>query len=42
MEGIATVLYLGEAAGLMKPPVPKAEKYVDEKFYRKAPASLEG
>ncbi|NIO07331.1 MAG: ABC transporter substrate-binding protein [Deltaproteobacteria bacterium] len=40
MEGIRTVLQLRETAGLMKPPVPKAEKYVDEKFYKKALASL--
>ncbi len=40
MEGIRTVLELREVAGLMKPPVPKPEKYVDEKFYNKALATL--
>ena len=40
MEGIRTVLQLRESAGLMKPPVPKAEKYVDERFYQKALATL--
>ncbi|MEE8120596.1 MAG: ABC transporter substrate-binding protein [Anaerolineales bacterium] len=36
MEGIRTVLRLRETAGLMKPPVPEPEKYVDERFYKKA------
>ena len=36
LEGIRTVLELREVAGLMKPPVPKPEKYVDERFYKKA------
>jgi ABC-type nitrate/sulfonate/bicarbonate transport system substrate-binding protein len=36
MDGIRTVLELRESAGLMKAPVPKPEKYVDESFYRKA------
>jgi len=40
LEGIRTVLELREAAGLMKPPVPKPEKYVDEGYYKKALASL--
>jgi len=40
MEGIRSVLELREVAGLMKPPVPKPEKYVDEKFYNKALATL--
>jgi len=40
LEGIRTVLELREAAGLMKPPVPKPEKYVDEDYYKKALASL--
>jgi ABC-type nitrate/sulfonate/bicarbonate transport system substrate-binding protein len=40
MEGIRTVIELREVAGLMKPPVPKPEKYVDEKFYKKALATL--
>jgi ABC-type nitrate/sulfonate/bicarbonate transport system substrate-binding protein len=40
MEGIRTVLELREIAGLMKPPVPKPEKYVDERFYKKAVATL--
>jgi ABC-type nitrate/sulfonate/bicarbonate transport system substrate-binding protein len=41
MEGIRSVLQLRETAGLMKPPVPKAEKYVDDRFYKKALASLD-
>jgi ABC-type nitrate/sulfonate/bicarbonate transport system substrate-binding protein len=40
MEGIRTVLELRETAGLMKPPVPKPEKHVDERFYKKALATL--
>ncbi len=40
MEGIRTVIELREIAGLMKPPVPKPEKYVDERFYKKALATL--
>lgn len=40
MEGIRTVIELREVAGLMKAPVPKPEKYVDEKFYKKALATL--
>jgi ABC-type nitrate/sulfonate/bicarbonate transport system substrate-binding protein len=40
LEGIRTVIELREVAGLMKPPVPKPEKYVDEKFYKKALATL--
>jgi ABC-type nitrate/sulfonate/bicarbonate transport system substrate-binding protein len=42
MEGIRTVLQLRETAGLMKRPIPKPEKYVDERFYKKALATLEG
>jgi ABC-type nitrate/sulfonate/bicarbonate transport system substrate-binding protein len=41
MDGIRTIIELRETAGLMKPPVPKAEKYVDDRFYKKALASLE-
>jgi len=41
MEGIRAVLELREVAGLMKPPVPKPEKYVDERFYKKALATLD-
>jgi ABC-type nitrate/sulfonate/bicarbonate transport system substrate-binding protein len=41
MEGIRSVLQLRETAGLMKPPVPKPEKYVDDRFYKKALASLD-
>ena len=41
MEGIQMILKLRETAGLMKPPVPKPEKYVDERFYKKALATLE-
>jgi NitT/TauT family transport system substrate-binding protein len=40
LEGIRTVLELREVAGLMKPPVPKPEKYVDERFYKKALATI--
>jgi ABC-type nitrate/sulfonate/bicarbonate transport system substrate-binding protein len=40
LEGIRTVLELRETAGLMKPPVPKPEKYIDERFYQKALATL--
>ena len=40
MEGIRTIIELRETAGLMKPPVPKPEKYVDERFYKKALATL--
>ena len=41
MDGIRSVIQLRETAGLMKPPVPKAEKYVDERFYKKALASID-
>ncbi|HET9296200.1 MAG TPA: ABC transporter substrate-binding protein [Candidatus Binatia bacterium] len=41
MDGIQSVLQLREIAGLMKPPLPKPEKYVDERFYKKALASLD-
>jgi RNA polymerase-interacting CarD/CdnL/TRCF family regulator len=40
MAGIRTVIELREIAGLMKPGETKAEKYVDERFYNKALASL--
>ena len=40
MEGIRTVIELREIAGLMKPADTKAEKYVDERFYTKALATL--
>ncbi|MFQ5682824.1 MAG: ABC transporter substrate-binding protein [Candidatus Binatia bacterium] len=40
MEGIRMILQLRETAGLMKPPVPKPEKYIDERFYKKAMATL--
>lgn len=40
MDGIRTVLDLRESAGLMKPPVPKPEKYIEERFYQKALATL--
>jgi ABC-type nitrate/sulfonate/bicarbonate transport system substrate-binding protein len=40
IEGIRTILELRAAAGLMKPPVPKPGKYVDERFYKKAIATL--
>lgn len=41
MEGIRTVIELRGTAGLMKPPLPQPEKYVDERFYKKALATLE-
>ena len=40
MAGIRTVIELREVAGLMKPGETKAEKYVDERFYTKALATL--
>jgi ABC-type nitrate/sulfonate/bicarbonate transport system substrate-binding protein len=40
VEGIRTIIELRETAGLMKPPVPKPEKYIDERFYKKALATL--
>ena len=39
-EGIRTIIELRGTAGLMKPPVPKPEKYIDERFYNKALATL--
>jgi len=41
MEGIRTVLELRETAGLIKPPVPEPRKYIDERFYNKALATLD-
>ena len=41
IAGIQSVLELREAAGLMKAPLPKPEKYVDERFYKKALATLD-
>ena len=41
MEGIRTVIELREIAGLMKPPVPKPDKYIDDRFYQKALATLD-
>ena len=41
IEGIRTIIELRETAGLMKPPVPKPEKYIDERFYKKALATLD-
>jgi ABC-type nitrate/sulfonate/bicarbonate transport system substrate-binding protein len=40
MAGIRTVIELREIAGLMKPGETKAEKYIDERFYNKALATL--
>jgi len=40
VEGIRTVIELREVAGLMKAPVPKPEKYIDERFYQKALATI--
>ncbi len=41
IDGIKSVLQLREIAGLMKPPLPKPEKYIEERFYKKAVASLD-
>jgi ABC-type nitrate/sulfonate/bicarbonate transport system substrate-binding protein len=41
IAGIQSVLDLREAAGLMKAPLPKPEKYVEERFYKKALATLD-
>ncbi|MGE5302397.1 MAG: ABC transporter substrate-binding protein [Alphaproteobacteria bacterium] len=40
IDGIRTIIELRETAGLMKPPVPKPQKYIDERFYNKALATL--
>ena len=40
-EASGAMMNLREAAGLMKPPVPKPEKYIDERFYKKAVATLD-
>jgi ABC-type nitrate/sulfonate/bicarbonate transport system substrate-binding protein len=40
-EGIRTVIQLRESAGLMKPGETKAEKYVEERFYNKALATVD-
>jgi ABC-type nitrate/sulfonate/bicarbonate transport system substrate-binding protein len=40
VEGIRAILELRQTAGLMKPPVPTPEKYIDERFYKKALATL--
>jgi ABC-type nitrate/sulfonate/bicarbonate transport system substrate-binding protein len=40
IEGIRAAIELRGSAGLMKSPVPKAEKYVDERFYKIALATL--
>lgn len=42
LEGIRAILELRRTAGLMKPPLPKPEKYVDDRFYKKAVAGLAG
>jgi len=41
LEGIRSIIQLRETAGLMKPPVPKPGKYIDERFYKKALATLD-
>ena len=41
LEGIRTIIQLRETAGLMKPPVPKPEKYIDERFYKKTLATVD-
>jgi len=40
LEGIRVVIQLREVIGLMKPPLPSPQKYVDERFYKKAITSL--
>jgi ABC-type nitrate/sulfonate/bicarbonate transport system substrate-binding protein len=40
IDGIRTVLELRESAGLMKPPIPKPDKYIDDRFYQKALATM--
>lgn len=42
LQGIRAVLELRRTAGLMKPPLPKPEMYVDDRFYKKAVAGLAG
>ena len=42
IEGIRVAIELRESAGLMTSPVPKPGKYVDERFYNEALATLEG
>ena len=39
-EGIRTIIQLRETAGLMKAPLPKPEKYIEEQFYQKALVTL--
>ena len=39
-EGIRAAIELRESVGLMRSPVPNAEKYVDERFYKIALATL--
>jgi ABC-type nitrate/sulfonate/bicarbonate transport system substrate-binding protein len=39
-DGIRTIIALRETAGLMQSPVPKPEKYIDERFYQKALGTL--
>ena len=39
MEGIKAVIELREAIGAMKPSLPGAEKYADDRYYKKAVAS---
>jgi ABC-type nitrate/sulfonate/bicarbonate transport system substrate-binding protein len=41
VEGIRTVLELRATAGLMQPPLPKPEKYIDERFYKVALQTLD-
>lgn len=38
-EGVKVVLQLREAMGEMKPPLPSPDKYIDERYYRRAVAS---
>ena len=40
LDGIRTIIEMREAAGLMTPPVPQPEKYIDERFYQRAIESL--
>lgn len=41
VEGIRSVIELRAIAGLMPPPLPKPDKYIDERFYKKALATLD-
>lgn len=42
MKGIRAAIELRKTAGFIESPAPKPKKYVDERFYKKALATLEG